>query len=314
MRTLDDSTKRSYGQLSRQDRDGFRARWATARLKAAQATKFACKEASSTVNAARGTYYPFSKVLEEEGGMNGPMGIHNLRAALRYWRRAVAQGGRWCRYNSWTARGEVLYVRQHLDEVHDKTHSVEDGYTEVKDAIQAIADAPPKPENPEESNDPAPAQAVGKRKAKSGAKAKPEPSSGGKEPNQKRGRVEDQDKHQFREATALRTTWLATVGSARSLLVTAKEDPAWAWSHNTVFLKKIEDALSDAEKAASADPFARAFLSQEPGAVKKSHEGTDDGSWQAGLKRFLDLQEVLDNLKEHAATMQQVHKCTVGKR
>ena len=105
-RSLSASEKEEFKAMNRDAKQSFKEAW----LK--KETSKMCEEKQAVqswcqVDSTKGTYMSASKVFQEEGGQ-----AEDVQPAINYITKAMSMGPPFCRWNDWTNRFDILYLRK----------------------------------------------------------------------------------------------------------------------------------------------------------------------------------------------------------
>jgi hypothetical protein len=297
-RTLEESQRRQYEALgSHAQKEAFRVAWAAERLQKLKAT-YRREEASSVSSEARGQFVPLSVLVQLEGGFEGPCGADNVKAALRHYRKALALGAGWARWNTFTERPEVKHVRHTESDLHSVRHTKAVDY-EPLNTVPALENGPP-PEDQGTPREDGAADPEKKRRAQGephGAKPKAKAKAGrSDQPAGRKPPAPKEDlKKQLVEANKTRNKYLQATGGAQALVQKVQTEPAWRWCQATPFYEPLLQALDALQKQAYEDSFVRDFI-REPKTPPTA----------AGLERVGHLEKAIEDLQKKQKKLQAV--------
>jgi hypothetical protein len=301
-RTLAASQKQEYAALGNHaQKEAFRLRWAADRLKTVRSTSRREETATSSTGS-NAEFVPLSVLVVREGGWEGPCGAENVKAALRYYRKAISLGPGWCRWNTFTERPEVKHVRHVESDSHATRHIQADDYEPTTNTVPALEDVPGEeepagseagkdanakgggPSKRKAANEPKGAPAKSKAKAKGEPAKKPAPAKPGEDLRQA-----------LAQAQKVRNRYMQATGSAAALIQTVQTEPSWQWTRTTPFFEKLTAALAAAQHQAYEESFVRDFI-REPKTPATA----------AGLERVQLLEKVIDDLQKAEKRLQAV--------
>jgi hypothetical protein len=270
-----------------QQKETFRLRWAARELDAITVVKNKLEEWQK-VEEEWGTYECLENIVIAEGGKDS---LAAWRAAIKYARKAMALGGQWLSYNSFTERTDILYVKKRNISRYTKAWSLFEtsktsgpptGQLEAAASVaaasgaSAIADETPLklPRG----------KAAGKVAAKAASKAasrKRIPGESEASPDAKKATLDPESKHNsklMRMADVLKNNYNKVSTMQTTMVRALNTDPAWsslASEHNKDTLAKLHEPVV----TCASDSFAKLFFSQDSATLKRSFKDDMSSFW-----------------------------------
>ena len=285
-RSLSEEDKKAYRCMSNAAKSEFRMRWAQQKFAALTVTSKQKSEEWRRIDTTHGEYMSASKVFREEGGTTA-----DIEPTQRLLKKAAAMGEPFIKWNSFTERYDILYLKNSFKEEFHRCWGIFEKEVESKQSVQD--------------------EAAGSKLSKSdrGVASATTPT-GGKAKRQAPPRADEQDNKKAKDdtpnsklviAAALKTKRLySTVTSAaNNLLVDIKSNDAWEWAQS----EKQLHGLTAAQAAVSAvmDSFAMQFVSRDLQQLKRT---MSSDVLQQHLSKFsLQLNPVLETLQKEASVL-----------
>jgi hypothetical protein len=255
--------KEAYGHMNRSEAAAFRLKWAKAEYDKFMDEKVHMRS-WTRIDITKGHYRSVSQLVIDDGGWQDEDCIEGVQKLIE---KALAMGDPWIRIHPQT--GRMLFLKlsfEFAEEFAESWSSFRKQFTsgttaagakagiEQTSGIAGTADAV---EDGTGTADADP-KAKGKAKAKSQLKAKP------------KSQAPDKDK-KFEElwgkSVAARKFYLSTMATGVEIDQVISEDESWDWARNAQNQGKLKSLAADVRNSMSV--FQKAFLSEEPSAIRK---------------------------------------------
>ena len=293
---------KKYSQLTRrEDQRAFRQHWAETQYHIHIQEKSLSKSWQK-VDTTKGTYYPFPRIVQEEGGKEDP---ENVKAAMNYCRKCMELGGDWVSINQMTERLEFLHLKREHKDIFSQCWELRSTWRAPSTGVGTGPNAPA-------GSNPKAIKSGAKAKAKAKAEAEPKASEGDTPltPEQEAEAEEKEtteankkkEKTQLQiatvEATKLKNKYHTILSSAKCLVEQMTSQSEWAWANNEQNKGALQKAIKEVQD--SLTPFGNQFLAGQEVADLKKELGV--------YQLVVSCKEFTDNTEPKITRLQNIMK------
>lgn len=249
----------------------FRLDWASKHMKAITTVTKSKLEDYQKVEEDWGTYECIENIVVKEGGKDSPAA---WEAALNYATKAMALGGQWLHYNSFTNRTDILYIKKRNITSYRKAWTLYEESQQRSDAASSAAApaAVAAVESEVEAETPAKLAAKAKGSKRGKDSHTQEPGLKKSTPESKHGAV------LTRQSEAMRNAYNKVCTKQPTYANALDNDPSWAGISNDHNKKNVSDLYKVVCEKAS-EPFAVSFFSQDMVSLKRSFKDDMPAFW-----------------------------------